>query len=75
MLSMTEKKKKKRGRPATGRTGIPLHAYIDATLAGALETYLAGTEPEVSKTAAVEAALRMWLKERGFWPPAQEEGE
>jgi hypothetical protein len=70
MLSMT-KKKKKRGRPATGRTGVPLHAYIDATLSRALEAYLAGTEPKVSRTAAVESALRAWLKERGFWPPKE----
>jgi hypothetical protein len=29
-----------------------------------------GTEAQVSKTAAVESALREFLRARSFWPPS-----
>ncbi len=51
------------------RSGESLHVYIDPAIADALRGYLAATEPEVSKTAAVESALREFLRSKGQWPP------
>lgn len=62
MLSMAKKK-------PTKRSGVPLHVWIDPALAAALEAYLEQTEPSVFKTAAVETALRGFLREKGHWPP------
>jgi hypothetical protein len=52
------------------RTGVPLHVWIDPAIAAALQAYLDGTEPSVFKTAAVESALREFLRARGHWPPS-----
>lgn len=50
------------------RKGVSTHAYIDPEVSEALNEYLAATEPQVSKTAAIESALREFLKNRGHWP-------
>jgi hypothetical protein len=65
MLSMTERRKKKK----PNRTGVPLHAWIDPEIGAALKAYLDGTEPSVFKTAAVEQALKDFLRGKGHWPP------
>lgn len=51
------------------RSGVPLHAWIEGKIMTALESYLDSTEPRVSKTAAIESALKDFLKGKGFWPP------
>lgn len=91
MLSMTEPKKPRKPRggtppkkeeaksetpkPKPNRTGTPLHVWIDTSIADALEAYLKATEPSVFKTAAVESALRDFLRRMGFWPPKREGGK
>jgi hypothetical protein len=54
------------------RTGVSLHVYIEPAIDGALQGYLDASEPKVSKTAAVETALREFLRARGHWPPSTE---
>ncbi len=64
------KKPVRRGKPAVpNRTGTPLHVWIDPEIAEALQGFLASADPRISKTAAVESALREFLRPRGFWPP------
>ncbi len=70
MPTMTDRKKKKDGeekKPAK-RSGVPLHVWIDPELAEALREYLESSEPSVFKTAAVESALREFLRGKGHWP-------
>lgn len=47
-----------------------IHAWVDDELADALQAYVDSTEPRVSKTSTIEAALRAFLREKGFWPPS-----
>jgi hypothetical protein len=68
MLSMSEPKKRPKKPRKPSRTGVPLHVWIDQDLAAALQDYLDSTDPKVSKTAAVESALRELLRGKGFWP-------
>lgn len=63
MLSMSTEKKK------PNRSGVPLHVWIDPAIAEALQSYLEATEPKVFKTAAVESALKDFLRAKGCWPP------
>jgi hypothetical protein len=63
----------KKKRPK--RTGVNLNVYVQGNIVTALQGYLASTQPRVSKTAAVEAALIQFLKAQGHWPPAQPSGE
>lgn len=51
------------------RKGEPLHVWINPALSRALDDYLEATAPKVSKTAAVEEALRQFLAAAGRWPP------
>jgi hypothetical protein len=56
------------------RAGIPVNVWVDTEINTSLTAYLASEEPQVSKTAAVESALRAFLQGKGFWPPPAEEG-
>ena len=60
-------------RPAR-RNRVALHVLIAPALAEALGGYLSSAEPRVTRTAAVESALREFLKARGQWP-AEGEGD
>lgn len=53
------------------RAGVPLHAWIDEAIMSAMDSYLKATEPRVSKTAAIEVALKDFLRGKGFWPPKE----
>lgn len=68
-----DKNEKKPRRPI--RKGDPLHVWINPALARALDDYLEGTAPRVSKTAAVEEALRQFLVSVGRWPPPEKPKE
>jgi hypothetical protein len=50
------------------RSGVAINAWIDEQIAAALDDYVASTDPRVSKTAAIEAALRDFLRKQGMWP-------
>lgn len=54
--------------PDRQRLGVVANDRILA----ALEGYLLGTVPRVTKTAAVEAALMQFLEREGCWPPKDE---
>lgn len=54
------------------RSGAPLHAWIEEAIMAALDAYLEGTDPRISKTAFVEMALRKALRDVGCWPPKKE---
>ena len=70
MTSMTEPRKKGRGRPPKReRAGTPLHIYIDPALDGAMKLFLSEEDPQITKTAYIESLIRADLKRRGKWPP------
>jgi len=70
MLGMARRKKTGRPKPAApNRSGVPLYVYVPVELGDALQRYLDGTSPRVSKTSAVEAAIQAFLREKGHWPP------
>jgi hypothetical protein len=52
---------------------MPL-APLRPALNGALQAYLDQALPRVTKTAAVEAALQLFLEKAGFWPPSNKKG-
>lgn len=51
----------------------PLFARIPPALGEALDAYLASLEPRSTAAAVVELALQKLLKEKGFWPPKQQD--
>ncbi len=68
----------KQGRPSRGILTASLYVYLHQSLADALEDYVASSDPQVSKTAAVESSLKLFLEQVGRWPPPpqpQEQGE
>ncbi len=54
------------------RSGVNINIWVDERLAAALARYLRESKPAPSKTAAMEAALEMFLESVGYWPPAGE---
>ena len=54
------------------RTGVALHVWLDPKLIAALEAYVATVTPRTTKTAVVEAALQVALRDKGHWPPPTE---
>ena len=73
MLAMA-KARKRNDEPSEprkpNRTGVPFYVYVDLAIDEAMTRYLESTEPKVSKTAAAESAFKAFLREKGFWPPA-----
>jgi cytochrome c553 len=59
--------RRKRGQPDLAHPG-KMQAWIDADVFDALDDYTDGAEPRVSKTAAIESALKDFLRKQGFWP-------
>ena len=53
------------------RVKVSLHVYIDPDLADEVRRFIAASDPEVSGTAIVEAALRMYFAAKR--PPIKEE--
>jgi hypothetical protein len=71
---MSKDKKKKPGRPATGRTPTEtIFARVPPELADALNRCLKSLRPKPNTTAVVIAALEDFLASRGFWPPPTEQ--
>lgn len=48
-----------------------LNVWIAASVVDALDNYVEGTEPKPTATSAVELALKRFLTEAGYWPPAK----
>lgn len=73
MDTMARKKKsgeaQEAAKPAAQRSGMPIHVWVDEDLARAFTAYIESTEPRVFRTAAVEVALKDFLRKKGFWPP------
>lgn len=76
-MTMTKERKPRPGtdNPAGGepskkatRSGAPLHCWIDPDVMAAVDEYVEESEPRVSKTAFVEAALKDLLRKYGCWP-------
>ena len=66
-------KKRKPGRPATGRKPTYIvYARVSPALGAAFEQYLERTRPRPSTTSAIELALEKLLTEAGYWPPPPE---
>lgn len=55
--------------PPKPRSGIPIHAWIDEQLGEAFRRYLNSMDVRITATSAIEASLKMFLREKGFWPP------
>lgn len=55
-------------KPPNRTPAYLLNLRIDLELGEAFEEYLESSEPTPSKTAAVEAALKAFLRATGFWP-------
>jgi hypothetical protein len=66
------KKKKPQGRSPA----YVVYARIDPAIGAALDRYMESLEAAPSMKASLEAALKHFLKAKGFWPPpAPPEGE
>ena len=67
MPVMTEKKKP--GRPSKSAAPLKiLHVKLDSDLRAALDACVKRTMPRTSVTGVVEAALKGYLEEHGYWP-------
>lgn len=79
MLHMSKRKARPRGEPSLpqtpNRSGENLNVWIRADLVEALRRWLETTRPRVTKTAAVEEALEVFLSQRGCWPISEDAGE
>jgi hypothetical protein len=53
------------------RFGKGVSLWINKDLFEALDVYVDTTEPIVTKRATIEAALRDFLRQRGYWPLSQ----
>jgi len=83
MSVMAKSKPPKAGEPGEEpakrpqRTGVALNSYIDEEVRAALDTFLADyndkNEHPASLRSSIEAALKMYLKSKGFWPPKPSE--
>jgi len=71
MFGMAERKKKQQSGQKRVRTGTAINVYVDDALGAAMNGYLDGTEPYISKTAYIEALIKADLRSRGLWPPQQ----
>jgi len=56
-----------------GRTGANINTYVDEDLRQQLDAFIeahnAKDEHPATVRSTIEAALRMYLKSKGFWPP------
>lgn len=55
--------------PKRVRSGVAINVYIDPQVAEAIDGYLSGLDPQITKTALVESLFRNLLREKGLWPP------
>lgn len=55
------------------RSGVALNSYIDEDVRFQLDEFLrdynSKNEHPASLRSSIEAALKMYLKDKGFWPP------
>jgi hypothetical protein len=70
-MAVMAEPKKKPGRKKANRTGVALGCYIDTDLRKAIDDYIASyneaSEHPASVRSTVEAALKAFLVEKGFW--------
>lgn len=66
-------KKKKPGRPATGRKpAYVISSRISPKVGAALDAYIAASRPRPTQTSVLETALERFLEGAGFWPPGDD---
>jgi len=71
MLDMA--KKRKPGRPATGRKEtVAIFARVSPELGTAFEAYLDSQRPRPTTNAVIEILIEDFLTAQGFWPPTTE---
>lgn len=55
------------------RTGSPVSVYVDEDIRAAVDAYVddhnTKNEHHATLRSTIEAALKMYLKAKGFWPP------
>lgn len=73
MNLMTRPKKSEAPAKRNVRSGSPVNVYIDEDLRTAVDAFISAhnlkDEHPASLRSTVEASLRQYLKEKGFWPP------
>ena len=73
MVAMAERPKKAKPAKKPNRTGVALGCYIDEELRTQMDAFIAShnqsDDHPASVRSTVEAALRAYLKGKGFWPP------
>lgn len=72
LMTKTEDVRKGRKKPPV-RTGVALSVYLDKALRESIDKMVDETSPRPSITAIVEAALEMYLTDKGYWPPEDAE--
>lgn len=72
-----ETTKRRRGRPKNNDHTNPLSTRVDVEIRRQLEAYIRHhnrhDEHYATTRSVVEAALKMYLKSKGFWPPQTQE--
>ncbi|WP_439628204.1 hypothetical protein [Gemmata sp.] len=72
MVSMAKKKPQAEGTGKRARTGAPVQAFIDPDIRAAVDAYIeaynAENEHKATLTSTLEAALKMYLTNKGHWP-------
>ncbi|MDB5307049.1 MAG: hypothetical protein JWO38_1251 [Gemmataceae bacterium] len=75
MIAMPPKKDRtgKSGPKRPNRSGVALGCYIDADIRQQMDVFIAehnqSDEHPASVRSTVEAALKMYLRAKGFYPP------
>lgn len=61
------------------RAGVQLNAVVDQEIRDQLTAYMkahnASDEHRATIRSCLEAALKMYLKDKGFWPPTPPKGK
>lgn len=75
MLAVATKKKSAKPSaeksPGAKRTGASVFGYLQPEIRAAVNLCIKESDPRLTLTAILESALKKFLSERGYWPPAR----
>lgn len=72
---MAKRKPPMKTAAAPSRTGKAVNAWVDPALYAALQKYLDEQRPRPTMTSVVEVCLEDFLREKGYWPPADAQAD
>ena len=73
LTAVADRKPKAKPADKRARSGASIQAFIDPEVRAAMDSYIEGYnsshDHKATVTTTIEAALRLFLKSEGHWPP------